>query len=264
MTPVGPRDCPVQGDPSPAPGLSRPDLGRSRGDPDPTSRPACLRPRTPELRPATAATPRGAGPSCPPLGFLEPSSPSVHPSGPRTPSDVRARPKGAKRPPSVKRRTLVPDERHCKGGKRRPTREMGGSCLTTSAARLEATPFASQAKPSPRVARPLPAVPPPNPPRARSTAQAQAGAERGGVPGRAGHPQGKPATHARAGRRAPCRSPSGRVLQLPRVAGAPSPLRRPSSCQQWSPQPPGGQSRAGSRGRGPRERAARRPSPPGC
>lgn len=40
---------------------------------------------------------------------------------------------------------------------------MGGSCLTTSAARLEATPFASQAKPSPRVARPLPAVPPPTP-----------------------------------------------------------------------------------------------------
>lgn len=108
--------------------------------------------------------------------------------------------------------------------------------------------------PGSRVARPLPTVS-----RTRGTLRRRelsgAWAGRGGAsPGRVRHPQGRPAAHARAGRRAPCRTRGGQVLSPTLVAGAPSPPRRPGSCQQRSP--PRGKSGAGSRGRGPRKRVA--------
>lgn len=138
-----------------------------------------------------------------------------------------------------------------KARSRATTTSAAWKCMWTTrfSSRVDAAPrFPRRAPPADRVAD------------ARSTAQARtepgrAGPGRGGAsPGRVRHPQGRPAAHARAGRRAPCWTRSGEVLSPTPVAGAPSPPRRPSSCQQRSP--PRGKSGAGSRGQGPRERAA--------
>lgn len=137
-------------------------------------------------------------------------------------------------------------------------RKARSRAATTSAAWkcVWTTRFSSRVDPAPRLPR---RAPPADRVATRGTLRRRelsgAGAGRGGAsPGRVRHPQGRPAAHARAGRHAPCRTRGGQVLSPTLVAGAPSPPRRPGSCQQRSP--PRGKSGAGSRGRGPRERVA--------
>lgn len=199
-----------------------------------TSRP----PRLYQLCLMTLDTSQDAGLSKPPSRFLESSSPSIqHPLAPPPPGSLHQAQGGQS--PSLRDTGTRARRRTVLGGMAGPPAK-----VETRKATVPAAPECRWTPPHPA---PTPA----------GTAQARAGR---GV-GLAGHPQGCPIAHARAGRRAPCRSPSRPVsacrwLQAPPPRRASQPLSAPAVAVAAAARPSAAGPEAGDPARG--QRAGRR------